>query len=320
MLCTIIFFIFGCSKNSEPLSSNEQKESFGIFFLKDSSLTGNQAAQIDINQLDLREQPWLTNDDIQFYDFSSHCIYLKEDKSKFFKNYGGKFYQFSPVLINRPFVVVANKERCYVGSLHSDLLSLSPAGPYMDELDVGFYPEDVMHISKALSSGNDVRNDSRIEDALNSLSLYHGGISVDLKSVNVIENSDTSTVEYVITIRNLDHDNLFVIDPDKMGVDLFHYFTNGIVFHGNDVIFQSTYKKTVSPTVSWDAKWFTELPVNTSIERTIRLRGYPRITPGKYSCSFTLANPNVEKENRYISGGRIWLGEVESSKTEIEIQ
>jgi hypothetical protein len=101
-----------------------------------------------ISTLVLKKEAWLTNDDIQFYDYSSHCIYLKGEKSQFFENDTGKFFIFNPVLINKPFVVVANGERCYVGSLHSGLLSLAPAGPYMDELDVGYYPKDVMHISE----------------------------------------------------------------------------------------------------------------------------------------------------------------------------
>jgi hypothetical protein len=150
--------------------------------------------------------------------------------------------------------------------------------------------------------------------------LYHGGISIDLKSVNIIENADTSTVEYVFKVTNIDQDNLYVIDPDKMGVGLFHYFTNGVVFRGNGVLFESTYKNVSAPSTSWDATWFIEIPINSSIERTVRLRGYPKIVPDSYRCYFTFDGPKVEKEYRYLSGGRIWLGDVVSSTIEVEIK
>ena len=127
-------------------------------------------------------------------------------------------------------------------------------------------------------------------------------------------------MEYVFSITNIDQDNLCVIDPDKMGVDLFHYFTNGIVFRGNGGLFQSTYKKVSTPAASLDVTWFTEIPINSSIERTVRLRGYPKLTPGKYRCYFTFDDPKVGKENRLLSGGRIWLGDLVSSTIEIEIK
>jgi hypothetical protein len=248
--------------------------SLEIFFLNDSSITGTPATQMDINQLIVRANPWITNNDIQFYDFSTHCIYLKGNKSQFFENYNGKFFMFNPLLIDKPFVVIASGERCYVGSLHSGLLSTFPRSPYMDELDVGYYPNDVMHISKSWIGSNDIRNDSRIKAVLISLGLYHGGISVNLKSINIIENADTSTVEYVFAITNNDQDNLFVLDPDKMGTERFHYFTNGIVFNGDGGKYQSSYKQVIAPDPydSWDISWFTQLPVNATIERTVRLR------------------------------------------------
>ena len=319
IFCSLLLLIFGCSKNNEPLSPNGLEGLFEIYFLEDSSITGTQTTQMEIHQYTLKNDPWLTNDDIQFYDFSSHCIYLKGDKSQFFENDTGRYLLFTPFRVSQPFIVVANKERCYIGSFHSLMLSTAPRGPYMDEFDIGCYPRDVMHISKGWIDTVDIRSDSRIKNVLISLGLYHGGISVDLKSVNIIENADTSTVEYIFRIANIDHDNLYVIDPDRMGVDLFHYFTNGIVFRGDGIQFQSMYKKVATPSTSWDAAWFTEISVNSSIERTVRLRGYPKLLPGKYRCDFTFSDPKVEKENRYLSGGRIWLGSVVPSTVETEI-
>lgn len=324
ILLTFLLLAISSCRDTHPLAPNEQSASYAIYFLQDSALSTHQAAQMNIDQLVLSEKPWITDNDILFYDFSSHCIYLKKDKGQFFNKYSGMYFQFEPVLIDKPFVIIANNERCYVGSLHGAALSLSPAGPYMDELDVGYFPKDVMHISRGWNDTADVRNDTRIKDAFTALGLYHGGISVELISVSVIEKSDTSTVEYTFKITNVDQDNLYVIDPDKMGSESFHYYTNGIVFNGNNGLIQSTYKKTISPDpyYSWDINRFTEVKTNTSIERTVRLRGYPAIPVGVYSCSFTFSNPRmIEKEARAIAGGRIWLGSVsQSNRLTIEVR
>ena len=320
VVCSVVLFVLGCAKESNPVASKGQHGLFEIYFLKDSMMTAYAASKLNINQLVLNDNPWLTDNGIEFYDFSCHCIYLKEDKSRYFEGYD-KSSEVRPWSRGNAFVVVANAERCYVGSLHSAVLSSAPWGPYMDELSVWHYPADVMHISKAWNDTNDVRNDNRIQQTLISLGLYRGGISVRLQSVNVVENSDTSTVEYVFTLRNADRDNLLVPDPIKMGTELFHYFTNGVVFQSDGAMFQSLYKKTSSPPVKWDAAWFTELPANASTQRTVRLKGYPRVTPGTYSCSFTFAGPiEIAKENRSLAEGRIWLGEVESEKTAIVVQ
>jgi len=320
MLCSALLIVMGCSRNEGPVSSSDQGALFGIYFLKDSSITEYQANQVAIDQLGLKDAPWLREEGIEFYDFSSHCIYLKGQKADYFEHHS-KFYMFEAGSRSRPFVVVANHQRCYVGAFHSGLLSSAPSGPYMDEMDVGYYPVDVMHISKAWTSEVDVRKDSRIQDALNILGLYHGGISVHLDAVTIIENSDTSTVEYGFRVTNEDRDRLVVIDPDKMGTELFHYYTNGVVLHGNGVIVQSTYKKVTSPTVTCDPRWLTELQPNESISRTVTLRGYSKIAPGIYTCSFTFADPvEVEKGNRYVSGGRVWLGKVESNGVEVTAQ
>jgi hypothetical protein len=319
-LCAVALVVLGCSRGGLPITSYGERGAFGIYFLKDSSLTGYQASQVDVNQLELRDTPWLTDDGIDFYDFSSHCIYLKEDKSKYFEGYDLSS-GIRPLFKSNAFVVVANAERCYVGSLHSAVLSTVPWGPSMDELSVWYYPPDVLHIARSWIYSSDVRNDVRIRDVLNSLGLYHGGISVQLQAVHIVENADTSTVDYVCSVTNNDRDNLFVLDPDKMGAESFHHFTNGIVFRGNNGYVQSQHKRTSSPSVDWDPALYVKVSPNASIERTVRLQGYPKIPPGSYNCSFDFANPvQIGKENRTLSDGRIWLGDVESNRIEVVVQ
>lgn len=322
MFVLTLMLIFGCSKNSDPVSGQDEEGNFEIYFLYDTLITESQTAQMDINSLVLNNEPWLTHNDIEFYDFSSHCIYLKKDKSYFFENYGGKFYQFRPVLISRPFVIVAGNERCYVGALHSGLLSMGPAGPYMDELDVGYFPADVMHISRAWSDNEDIRSNPKVEEILIKQDLFHAGLEIELTSFQLVDNSDTSTVEYSIKIKNNDQDNLFVIDPAKMGSELFHYYTNGpdLWDYSKPLYLYSQFKEVDSPEPydSWKFEWFTLIKSNQTMERTIRLKGYPYIPNGNYVGYINFSNPkNIAKDNRYVADGRIWIGSIRSDNLEI---
>ncbi len=325
----IIFFIslitiLGCLKNSDPNSPNNEDASFDIYFLEDKSITEYDAEKIDINNLILDNEPWLKQSDIEFYDFSTHCIYLKKDKSCFFENFEGKFYQFNPVLISRPFIIVSGNEKCYVGALHSGLLSLAPVGPYMDELDVGSYPSDVMHISRSWSNNEDIRSDPRVEDILIKQNLFHAGLEIELTSFELISNSDTSTVEYQIKLINNDEENLYVIDPDKMGSELFHYYTNGphLWDYDKSLYLYSKYKDVDSPDPfdSWKFEWFTLLERNQSITRTIRLKGYPFIPNGNYVGYMNYSTPKrIDKDNRIVAGDRIWIGSIRSNEIDINL-
>ena len=218
---------------------------FALYFLTDDTLRAYEAMQQEITELKLASGPWLSEEDIEYYDFSSHCIYLKTDKRDFFEGYDEG--RFEPVLIDKPFVVVAGGSRCYIGSIHSGLLATAPPGPYMGEGDVWFYPLDVMHISRGWGSEEDLRSMDQIREAFSVLGLYRGGLDVRLDAVDIVEQSDTSTVQYTFTITNNDADNLLVLDPDLMGSSRFHYFTNGVVFRGEDTHYWSQYKEVIKP-------------------------------------------------------------------------
>ncbi len=317
---SILIFILGCTSKNTPISPEPQHGQFEIYLLKDSTLTGYQASQVNIDLLELEGSPWLTDRGLSQYDFSSHCLYLNDSKAKYFSGYNPDTFTIPLFPAARAFVVVAKGERCYVGSFHSAVLSSVPWGPYMNELSIWYYPSDVIHIVRSWRDTNDARRDVRVEDALRSVGVYHGGIQVDLLSVNVVKNADTSTVEYTFTVTNRDSEILYVLDPDKMGSTAFHYFTNGIVFRGTTVPIQSTSKTTSPPADPWDPGLYAQIPVSGSIQRTVRLTGYPKIPSGTYQCSFTFADPaQIEKEHRLISNGRIWLGDIASNQIQITV-
>lgn len=298
----------------------EEDSDFAFYFLANDTLGAYEAMQQEITELELKREPWLCETDIEFYDFSSHCIYLKTDKGDYFEYYDKGY--FDPVLIDKPFVVVAGGTRCYVGSLHSGALSMSPPGPYMAELDVWFYPKDVMHISEAWSGEEDIRSMDQIREALTILNLYHGGLSLSLDAVGVIENTDTATVQYTFTITNDDGDDLLILDPDCMGSAQFHYFTIGVYFWQGSTLFYSQYKDVTIPEPfdSWEQEWFTTIKAGGSIQRTVQLKGYPKIPAGSYNCCLRFSNPpKIEKADRYSSSARYWLGEITSDEIVYEL-
>lgn len=307
--CFLFLVLFSCCSTDKNPTNTPSDADFSIFRLQDRSYTVTDIIDKDIDELHLAADPWLTSDDIAFYDYSTHCIYLKKTKDEFFH------ISDSISMNDQPFVVCANDERCYLGSFHSGALSLAPAFPYMDEFDINFYPEDVLHISKAWNQVDDVRNNGNIEDALRQLNLFHAGLSITLTSVDVTDNSDTATIQYSFKIKNNDKDNLYVIDPDKMGSALFHYYTNGVVLKNENEWIASYFKTVVAPEpfTSWNASWFVRINSGKSIQRTIQLKGYQHVPSGTYSCSMKYANPpKIDKEDRYLDDGRYWVGEIES--------
>jgi len=205
-------------------------------------------------------------------------------------------------------------QRCYIGSFHSLASSLAPTKPYIDEIDIQFYPEDVLHISKAWLDETDSRKNSAVAQDLISKNKLHNGLSLQILNVKVLSNSDTAVVQYTYRIVNNDQDNLYILDPEKMGSNLFHYFTNGIDFTGNGHIYYSQYKKTEQPEPfdGWNPEWFSKMKSGSTMQRTVTLKGYPHIPGGTYNCSFKFSAPTkIDKSNRVFSDARYWLGEID---------
>ena len=112
-------------------------------------------------------------------------------------------------------------------------------------------------------------------------------------------------------------------DPDKMGSGIFHYYNYGLFLRHSDGTFFSADDKTIEYPMThdtWDIEWFTKLGSHKSIKRTVILDGYPDIHNGTYSCDFTYSGPiNIEKSERILSDGRLWIGEIYSSTVEFNI-
>jgi hypothetical protein len=152
LICLFIFM--ACRKDKNPIGPIEDS-SFGIYLLKDKNIKIDQMTNTNINELELENTPWLNSSDIEFYDLSSHYIYLNKSNNEFFTT--GKNISWD----RQPFIVYANNTRCYIGCFHSSYSSLSINTPYIDELYLQMLPTDILAILYG-NTTNDKRNNENV--------------------------------------------------------------------------------------------------------------------------------------------------------------
>jgi len=317
-LILLVQIISGCSKIDD--TPNYSQQNFAIYFLKDPNIKIKDITTLElVNQdsqtlakIELQKTPWLTDRDIKMYDFSSHLLYLESSKYNFLPK---------PVQLdvpsswyNKPFMVVVDGARRYVGYFRGFFEDDAWPFPVIDCSYNFNYPEDLLVISWQWFNHEDEdnRSDDNVKKALNAANILHEGLELKLKDLKFLNNSDTATIEYTITLINNDVDNLYILDPYKMGTDLFHFFNIGPQFKKDDEIFvrsASLWKPKVIPGNEWDSKWFIKLNCKDSITRTIDLWGYPHFPAGNYFCEVTYqCIKKIPESQRNLSDGRYWIG------------
>jgi hypothetical protein len=290
---------------------DSEVDDFAIYLVADVDPQDIYALKIPpLSELKLAEKPVLTLDDIDYYDFPSHYIFLKE-VPRALEEATGKSLAV-------PFVAVAGGQRCYLGYFVSWVSSYLPHGPYITY--PSFRAGDVIAVENSVQEGEaDLRDDPRIINVLSRAGKLNAGLRVSLTGVEVSECAGTGVVTYSFTITNNNGSPLYVPDPDKMGSGLFHYYTNGLGLTASGsthVQFWASNKPqiTVDPTGRWEAGWFTGLGAGETINRTVVLTGYPVIPSGAYTCRFTYSGPGkIQKTDRAMNDGTIWIGEVASA-------
>jgi hypothetical protein len=282
-----------------------------IYLLRDEGMTFEAATKQPLSELRLQEKPWISSDDIKRYDWSAHIIYLDKDIPISCQSIS---------TAGKPFLVTANGERCYLGALWVAYSSFMMAGPKI-WAEPGVYLDDIVCITFDApdpqgQSIQDPRNDPRIKEALIANGQFHAGLQCTLEKVEVCHTGNASSVRYTYTLRNLDKDNLYVLDPDRMGTNLFHYFTNGVYLTNADHHYWAENKVVTAPVhwSDWELSWHSRLQSGIVMTRTVLLEGYPYIASGRYQCTFQFPSPpHIEKESRQLILGRIWIGRIDAS-------
>lgn len=321
----ILLFIAQCSKDEDRIVLRDYE--YAIYLLKNSELkiddilTKAIADQdsIALSKIKIQNHPWLTNEDIDFYDFSSHLIYLKQDKSVFLPERID--LDFPTSWWDKPFVVVANGQKRYVGVFSSSFsFNKWPIPEINDGFNFISYPSDLLIIQWMWFPAvdlNDSRHDSIVKQALFKANILHEGIEAKLNKILFTENTDTAAVEYTYTIINNDLDNLYVFDPDKMGSDLYHFYNNGPSFLKSDEVStrEAIYAKPEIPEPRdyWNPDWFVKINSGDSIVRTVKIRGYSYFPQGTYYCILLFqGHKKIPKDQRVLPDGRYLIGQTSS--------
>jgi len=248
--------------------------------------------------------------DIEYYDFSTHVIYLNENNR--LAGYVDKLEGAA---------VTVDGVEIYSLRIQDPLSSTFYPGPQtnrvMDRYGDFAFRIRFLHLDDG--SGNipvDPRLDPRISDVLQRHDKLRRGLSVEIVSVERSGNDIKTTLR----LKNLDPISYYHLDPDKMGTGLFHYFTNGLTFYNPEIpdyVYDRTAIESPDPWNYWTNDWLAEIAGNQTKEWefTYSLGAVPQ---GKdLNFSFDFPSPYLAVTSRAaldLDGGRIWLGSVEDRK------
>ena len=308
-----VLLLSACISCSEPASQD-----MAIYLVESGEIAEN-AGETDLDSLILEEDPWITMDDIEFYDYSTHFIFLNSASD--FQAAGiPEFKSFAP----KPFVVTAGGKRIYLGFFHSASSSLLPTeAPFISV--PSFTANDIIRIQPPFriegQTQRDVRFDSSIKEVLHNAGKLEKGIKVELLNVlfSTSDNGSDATAKYTLRITNQSSRTWYVPDTDLMGVQTFIYYTGGILFTSET----GSYRQEL-PEMKWEQwqkGWYTQLEPEQSLIRIVTQTGFPIVTDGHYSCSLRFTcDTGVEKSERMMDNGEIWIGFLTSDPVSIAVQ
>jgi len=293
----LLFLAAGCEKNPADLLPDSDIELTDGLCL----VSGDQVV--------------LNHHDIDYYDFSARMIYLKNSTSfsEVFGEYGVS-------------ALYSGGEKIYDLSLKPGYSSTMPEGPFI-WTDPTFYPDFVIAISHMWTYGQraldlpDERDDPRIVKALEKYGQFRHGLQCEIISIgyNTPEN-----VEVRLKLTNHDAVNYYYLDPVKMGMGLFHYFTNGLSLVDLDdykVYANGADHIQPDPWDSWDLAWMSLLEGGSSVNLTITYDHFENVPPGSYHAFFSFPGVpyHVERADLEQQDGRLWMGELLlDSQVEVE--
>lgn len=242
--------------------------------------------------------------DFELYDSSAHILYFKSDQPEI-----ADFNQSS-------FAFYTDTFKIYKGSFWPSVSSSFPTGPYVSSFPF-MYQNYALRIDYIFFGQEkaDPRNDNRLIWAFQNHALLHSGLSGEIKSI--ANNGSLLTFSFVIT--NKDETNLLILDPDKMGPNLFHYFTNApVVFNisRNEVYNVRIEHQTPSPHNSWNIDWLSQLRSGESRQFTFNYTIDSPLSPGEYKVSYRFPglSHQVTRDQLYQNNKRIWLGDIQLTK------
>ena len=241
--------------------------------------------------------------DFELYDSSSHIFYFKNSHPEI------------KTTSNDKFSILADGQIVYQGYFLAPYSSFIPSGPFVFSY-FKFGPDHFFEIEAWFPNNlKDSRNDPRIINALKQYGLLHSGLKV---TIDNIKNSGSQLI-FKFTVTNSDLSDLLILDPDRSGVNLFHYFTNGLSMYDSDrnLVFESNIEFSAPESfMDWSLDWLSVLKSGESRQFTINYTPGSKINPGEYHASFEFPGLyfQIPKEQLYQNGKRIWLGDIQVNR------
>lgn len=235
--------------------------------------------------------------DFELYDSSTHMLYFKEEH---------------PELLNDElsgFDVYTDITKIYHGVYQPGFSSSIPDEPFIWKQPF-FYPDYVLRF-EFMGQGVDPRNDERLMSAFKNRNLLHSGLLGEITDVVI----NGSLLRFTFKITNSDESALLILDPEKMGQPLFHYFTNAPVFFNTSEqeVFEYSFDHNApTPWDSWNTDWLTLLEPGYSKEFTLSYTLVSQMSPGEYKISFRFPglSRQITHDQLYQDNKRIWLGNI----------
>ncbi len=243
---------------------------------------------------------------VEFYDFSSNILYLQlgSDLELIKDQIGGSAVQIK----QQPIYSILD---------HSHLSSFFPQDPFVYR-DFGMFGDFAFQINYMGLSKVDPRKDPRIIRTLQDAGKYRAGIKSEIVDISP---ATGNRLLFTIKLTNTDPENYYYLDPNKMGMPLFNYFSNGPYFYdesNQQYRYHSLSAAQPEPFDSWNIDWMSKLGRNQT--RTLFLEySYKELPKGKTAdihFSFPgLSFFHIRDRNELLrKDGRIWLGEAVTQK------
>lgn len=312
----LVAIFFGCdaTKKTEiilPEGKREFADGFAFYFPKDTSIKIYDLRLMDLDKVMFEEKPWLSDSDIEFFDLSNCCLYLKENKGKFIPEY--KYpYKLPASWEDRPFVITLDKKIICCGYFVTKPYSYYPWAAYnISVSNVDNYPDDVIHLDWSLDS-SDPFGDSEIKKMISGRKYCRNSVSFILDSI-FITNRNPTEFKIYYSIYNNTKNNLYIPDMEKMDENLYRYFNAAPFFsYYNLTLYSSSlnYEKYApNPVNKADKAWYSCVKPDAPIQRVIKAEGYPEMPEGNYGFKFFFGSPTkVEKIDRITADGEYWIG------------
>lgn len=240
--------------------------------------------------------------DLQLYDSSTHVLYFRKVHDEF-KN-----------IETGSFTLLAGGEPVYSGTFWPGYSSSGPTGPFIMS-PPSIFGNYALRIDNWHADNPDVRSDPRIIEVLKENNLLHSGLAISSSTIEIT----ATQLTFRFTVTNQDQSDLLIIDIDKTGPGLFHYFTNGLYIFdlSHNEVFSSTIQhQTPDPWNTWKSDWLSELKSGASKEFTITYALNNPLNPGEYYATFQF--PGLEYQvtidQLFQGNSRIWLGGIQVNK------